>query len=69
MAAGPHIIIRFVSGNHGDGANFDGANGVLAHAFFPPCRRPQPIPIQGDTHFDEAETWTVTCRRGRAHST
>ncbi len=60
MAAGPHIIIRFVTGDHGDGNAFDGVNGVLAHAFFPPVPPNTPTPIQGDTHFDEAETWTVT---------
>jgi peptidoglycan hydrolase-like protein with peptidoglycan-binding domain len=52
----PHIRIRFVSGNHGDGSNFDGASGVLAHAFYPP---PNGGDIAGDTHFDEAETWSV----------
>lgn len=62
MASGPEIIIRFVAGNHGDGAAnaFDGVSGVLAHAFFPPVPPNTPIPIQGDTHFDEAETWTIT---------
>jgi peptidoglycan hydrolase-like protein with peptidoglycan-binding domain len=60
MANGPDIIIRFVAGDHGDGNPFDGASGILAHAFFPPVPPNTPIPIQGDTHFDEAETWTIT---------
>lgn len=50
------IIIRFVAGAHGDGNNFDGPSGVLAHAFFPP---PGGGSFAGDTHFDEAETWSV----------
>jgi Matrixin/Putative peptidoglycan binding domain len=53
------IIIRFVTGNHGDGNNFDGASGILAHAYFPGTPPAAPSPIQGDTHFDDAETWTL----------
>jgi hypothetical protein len=60
LNAAPDIIIRFVAGDHGDGSPFDGASGVLAHAFFPPVPPNPPQPIQGDTHFDEAETWTIT---------
>jgi acylphosphatase len=58
IGANPNIVIRFVTGDHGDGANnaFDGAGAVLAHAFFPP---PGGGSFAGDTHFDEAETWTV----------
>jgi peptidoglycan hydrolase-like protein with peptidoglycan-binding domain len=66
LASGPEIIVRFVAGDHGDGSTnaFDGVSGVLAHAFFPPVPPNTPIPIQGDTHFDEAETWTVTVPPG-----
>ena len=60
LSSGPEIIVRFVAGDHGDGNAFDGVSGVLAHAFFPPVPPNTPVPIQGDTHFDEAETWTVT---------
>src|SRR5262245_7312645 len=60
LAAGPEIIIRFVTGDHGDGVPFDGPGSVLAHAFFPPTPPNAPTAIQGDTHFDDAETWTVT---------
>jgi len=60
LNAAPHIIIRFVASDHGDGSPFDGPSGVLAHAFFPPVPPNAPDPIQGDTHFDEAETWTIT---------
>jgi peptidoglycan hydrolase-like protein with peptidoglycan-binding domain len=49
------IIIRFVEGAHGDGYPFDGPSNVLAHAFYPF----NPDPIRGDSHFDDAESWTV----------
>ena len=55
---GPDMLIRFVAGDHGDGAEnaFDGTGGVLAHAFYPP---PSGGAIAGDTHFDDAEPWSV----------
>jgi hypothetical protein len=59
MTAGPEIVIRFVGGDHGDGSPFDGASGVLAHAFYPSVPPTPPSAIMGDAHFDEAETWTV----------
>jgi len=59
LSDSPNLIIRFAAGDHGDGNAFDGASGVLAHAFFPPVPPNAPEPIQGDAHFDEAETWTV----------
>jgi peptidoglycan hydrolase-like protein with peptidoglycan-binding domain len=54
------IVIRFVAGDHGDGSPFDGASGVLAHAFYPSNSGP----IRGDSHFDEAETWTLNIPTG-----
>ncbi|WP_298554576.1 matrixin family metalloprotease [uncultured Algibacter sp.] len=50
------IIIRFVTGNHGDGNTFDGPNGILAHAFYPP---PNGGNLAGDIHFDDSELWTI----------
>jgi hypothetical protein len=57
IGSSPDIIIRFVAGDHGDGSNFDGPSGILAHAFYPP---PNGGDIAGDTHFDEAEVWTIS---------
>ncbi|MGW4928609.1 DUF6623 family protein [Agromyces sp. NPDC004153] len=64
LASSPEIIIRFVAGDHGDGSPFDGASGVLAHAFYPSVPPAPVTPIMGDAHFDEAETWTVTVPPG-----
>jgi hypothetical protein len=60
MSSSPDIIIRFVADDHGDGNPFDGSGGTLAHAYYPPTPPNSPMPIQGDAHFDEDETWTIT---------
>ena len=59
MTAGPEILLRFAAGDHGDGSAFDGPSGTLAHAFFPSVPPAPVTPLAGDTHFDEAETWTI----------
>jgi len=57
-AAGAKTVnILFATGDHGDGFPFDGRGGVLAHTFFP--SPPNPEPIAGDMHFDDAETWHI----------
>jgi hypothetical protein len=62
-ASQANIVIRWEFGDHGDGSPFDGVNGVLAHAFYPP---PNGGSLAGDMHFDDAETWTLSTRTGGA---
>jgi hypothetical protein len=50
------IAISFASGDHSDGAPFDGPGNVLAHGFYPPPNGGQRA---GDLHFDDAETWSM----------
>lgn len=50
------IVVLWTNGNHGDGSPFDGVEGVLAHAFYPP---PNVGALSGDVHFDDAEAWTT----------
>ncbi|KAJ8312564.1 hypothetical protein KUTeg_009937 [Tegillarca granosa] len=53
----PDIEIFFARGEHGDGTynSFDGKGRVLAHAYFPE---------NGDTHFDEDESWVFHSDEG-----
>jgi hypothetical protein len=50
-----HLNVFFASGAHGDPYPFDGPGRVLAHTFYP--APPNPEPIAGDLHFDDAEPW------------
>ncbi len=51
------VNILWATGAHGDGYPFDGPGGVLAHTFYP--APPNPEPIAGDMHFDDAESWHI----------
>ena len=51
------IDVRFTPIVHGDGFDFDGAGGTLAHAFYPQ--------YGGATHFDDSETWTIRTHSGK----
>ncbi|XP_026434096.1 metalloendoproteinase 3-MMP-like [Papaver somniferum] len=46
----PDIVIGFHRGHHGDMSSFDGAGGVLAHAF---------SPRDGRFHYDAEENWST----------
>ena len=51
------VNILFGAGAHGDSYPFDGPGKVLAHTFFP--APPNPEPIAGDLHLDDAESWRI----------
>ncbi|KAL3107433.1 hypothetical protein niasHT_014150 [Heterodera trifolii] len=52
---GAHLNIRFLRGNHGDDMPFDGPDGVIGHAFYPPI---------GELHVDADEQWTLNGLNG-----
>lgn len=57
-ASAPRTVnILFAGGAHGDGYPFDGRGNVLAHTFYPSL--PNPEPIAGDMHLDDAEAWRI----------
>lgn len=50
-----NVVVKFVSGAHGDAWPFDGPGGILAHTFYP-------VPVNaeslaGDIHMDADENW------------
>ena len=58
MASGPtDFVSGWFTGDHGDGAPFDGVGNVLAHAFYPPLCGGS---FAGHMHFDEDEDWSLT---------
>lgn len=54
-AGARNILIKFVSGAHGDSYPFDGPNGSLAHTFYPVPVNAETI--AGDMHLDADENW------------
>ncbi|KAB1219277.1 Metalloendoproteinase 1 [Morella rubra] len=53
--ANADLKIGFLRRDHGDGSPFDGAGGILAHAF---------APTDGRFHYDADEQWSVGARPG-----
>jgi hypothetical protein len=51
------VNILYATGAHGDGFPFEPGSGILAHTFFP--APPNPEPIAGDMHFNDADSWHV----------
>jgi len=60
-ASGPYLgrtlNFLFAPGSHGDAYPFDGPGRMLAHTYYP--APPNPEPIAGDLHFDDAEEWVA----------
>jgi hypothetical protein len=56
LASSPRtVVMKFVSGAHGDPYPFDGPGGILGHTFYPVPINSEPI--AGDMHLDADENW------------
>jgi hypothetical protein len=49
------VLMKFVSGAHGDPFPFDGPGGILGHTFYPVPVNSEPV--AGDMHLDADENW------------
>lgn len=58
----PDLTYSWHTGDHGDGASFDGPGNTLAHAFYPPSCGGRHA---GTCHFDEDERWNIGHVAGR----
>jgi hypothetical protein len=56
-AAARNLDLMFATGEHGDAFPFQPGTAVLGHSFFPAS--PNPEPIAGDIHINDAYTWSV----------
>jgi hypothetical protein len=63
-ASAADIKLKWVIGSHGDGHDFDGPNGVLAHITEPPSSG---IFTSCEIHFDDAENWTTGATGGSSY--
>ena len=53
-SAEPDVVIKFATGQHGDGWDF--GKRVIAHAFYPSENK---IGLAGDIHFNDAVEFTI----------
>jgi hypothetical protein len=51
------VVVKFVSGAHGDAYPFEGYGAILAHTFYPVPVNPESI--AGDMHLNADENWHV----------
>ncbi len=56
-SAARNIDLMFATGDHGDPFPFTSGTSVLAHSFYP--APPNPEPIAGDIHVNDAWSWSI----------